>query len=120
MHDHQTEPMTNDASAFEDIRRRVQLLSRDAFELAREGDPGGEEAERERAREFDGQLEELLGPLEALPNDERAAILEEWNDARLDVGYVLAARRGPMSSRLGRWLESTGAADDGPVPPTVS
>jgi hypothetical protein len=109
--------MTNDAT-FDDLRRQIQLLSRDAFELAREGDPGDDEAER--ARDLDGKLEELLGPLEALPIDERSAILEEWNDARLDVGYVLAGRRGPMSTRLGRWLESTGAAGDGPEPPTVS
>jgi hypothetical protein len=112
--------MTNDASPFEDLKRRIQLLSRDAFELAREGDPGDDEAERERARDLDGKLGELLGPLEALPNDERSAILGEWNDARLDVGYVLAGRRGPMSTRLGRWLESTGNAGGGPEPPTVS
>jgi hypothetical protein len=115
--------MTTDDSTFDELRQRIQLLGRDAFELAREGGaPEADDvAEHERAEDLRRQLDALVEPLRALPEDERAAIVGEWTDARLDVGYVLNGRAGPMSSRLGRWLESSGATDDaGPEPPTVS
>ena len=113
--------MTTDDTTFDGLRRRVQLLGRDAFELAREGGAADADAEHEHAEDLRRQLDTLVEPLRALPDDERAAIVEEWTDARLDVGYVLNGRAGPMSSRLGRWLDSGAAADDaGPQPPAAS
>ena len=115
--------MTTDDTTFDGLRRRVQLLGRDAFELASEGGAAeaDDDAERERAEDLGRQLDALIEPLRALPDDERAALVEEWTDARLDVGYVLNGRAGPMSSRLGRWLDSSAAGDDaGPQPPAVS
>jgi hypothetical protein len=118
--------MTNDEATFATIRQRIQALNRDAFELARNEPPAeGPDLDRERAEEIDRQLGELIEPIRALPEDEQSAVLDEWNDARMDVGYVVAGRRGPMSTRLGRWLESNAgdgeAADEaGPEPPAVS
>jgi hypothetical protein len=97
-----------DEAVLADLRERADALNREAYDLARELPPTEEAASDERrlAEEIDGRLDELMGALEPYSDEELAGILDAWNDARLDVGYVLAGRKGPMSLRLGHWLRS--------------
>ena len=97
-----------DEAVLADLRERAEALNREAYDLARELPPSEEAASDERrcAEEIDGRLDELMTALEPYPDEELTGILDAWNDARLDVAYVLAGRKGPMSLRLGQWLRS--------------
>jgi uncharacterized iron-regulated protein len=99
--------MNDGAVRLSELRRHTENASRDAFALAREAaDAKFAEDRRGRATALDRALDALVAPISALTEEERQPIVEAWNEARLDVAWVLASGTGPTSLRLGEWLRS--------------
>lgn len=101
----------SDETEADALRQRVEDLSRDAFTLAREA-AELDARRRKLAEDLDRSLDELIEPIQSLAAEDRPAIVEAWNDARLDVAWVLAGGAGPTSLRLGGWLTSEGRSPD--------
>jgi hypothetical protein len=86
----------------EDLGRRIDQLSQEAFRLAKATAANQSDGENRkgRAREIDRQLDELVSKIQALPAAEQPSLVEAWNDGRLDIGFVLSDGKQPMSLRL--------------------
>lgn len=90
----------------EGLRAELEQLAAEALQLGLSIARGAlEPSGAVRAREIDARLEELVPTLQQVPEHERQALVEVWNDARLDVGYVLSDGSAPSSSRLASQLE---------------
>lgn len=81
-------------------------LSQEAYELAKafaSGDSDGE-AQKVRARAIDRRLDELVPLIQAALPADQPRLTEAWNDARLDVGFVISGGTQPTSLRLAAHL----------------
>jgi hypothetical protein len=90
------------------LREELEQLATEALQLGlsvARGTPSPSGADR--ARDIDARLDELVPALEEIPEPERQPLVEVWNDARLDVGYVLSDGNAPSSLRLAAQREQT-------------
>jgi hypothetical protein len=92
----------------EKLQRAVENASRDAYALARTAATGEVDWDslEEPAKRIDARLDELVPMIQAAPVDEQPALTQAWNDARLDVSYVLSGGTQPTSLRLAAFLRN--------------
>ena len=81
---------------------KIHQLSAQAFQLAQQAARGQREvAQLERqAQAINLRLEALLPAIDDAPAEQRSGLIDAWNDARLDVGYVLSGGELATSTRL--------------------
>jgi hypothetical protein len=95
------------------VRDELEQLAAEAVQLGLSVARGmSQPSGADRARDIDARLDELVPVLEQIPEPERQALVEVWNDARLDVGYVLADGNAPSSLRLAAQREQPPAAEE--------
>ena len=98
----ETMPASVPGAGTEDLERTIDQLSQEAFRLATAtaANQADGQTRKGRAREIDRQLDELVSKIQAMPATEQPPLVDAWNDARLDIGFVLSDGKQPMSLRL--------------------
>lgn len=97
--------MTEDKE--EDLSSEINRISQDAFALAQAASTSRDDWEeyKQRAREINEILDRMLPEIQGASLPERQALIQDWNDARLDVGFVLSGGELATSTRLFHFLE---------------
>lgn len=91
--------------AIADLDTEVNRLSAEAFKLAKQAVTRGGDEFKRKAEELDHRLEEVLPKIQRLPSDKQPGLMEDWNNARLDLTYILSGNNGPSSTRLFYFLQ---------------
>ena len=97
-----------------DLKKTLDQLNRDAFGLAQAAaaDTGGKASRGRRARAMNNRLDELIPFVQSAPPEDQAGLIQAWNDARLDLGYVLSGGELPTSTRLFHYLQDVKQSEE--------
>lgn len=93
------------------VEQQVAKVSQQAFQLAVAAAAGDFANCQAAMKGINEQLDAFRPSLATVPESSRAETIAAWNDARLEVGFVLSGGELPMSMRLFYHLEAQKRAD---------